>query len=85
MNQQIPNLFEGREAFVRLHERFVPNKLIHWRADHLSDERIPEVISDVVRGKRAQRGQTTAYICHHGKCSMPVVGELQWAARIDQL
>ena len=85
MNQQIPNLFEGREAFVRLHERFVPNKLIHWRADHLSDERIPEVIADVVRGKRAQRGQTTAYICHHGKCSMPVVGELQWAARIDQL
>jgi hypothetical protein len=43
------------------------------------------VTSAVLVGKVSQQRQTTAYVCQHGKCGMPIVGDREVSAMIEQL
>lgn len=60
---------------TRLHQRFLPNKVIHWRAAEVSDDDLPPATREVLKGKNFQRGEITAFVCQHGVCGAPVVGE----------
>ena len=76
---------DDREPIARLHRRFVPNKVIHWRTDGVSDQALPFATSSVLRGKNSMRGLTTAYVCEHGKCGLPLVGDQELMAMFERL
>lgn len=63
---------ESRELLRAIHQDFVPNKLVLVRSQWIpnSDENLPTELS-VLKGKPAQSGHTTVYVCKHGTCGMP--------------
>jgi uncharacterized protein YyaL (SSP411 family) len=75
----------SRRLIARLHQRFVPNKVIHWRAAGESDGQLSEATRTVLNGKVALRQQTTAYVCEHGKCGLPIVGDRAVSDLLERL
>ena len=54
------------------HQRFVPNKVVI----SVSSSVIPsDAVASLISGKSKIDNQPTLYICEHGTCSQPVVGE----------
>ena len=76
---------EGDEALTRLHQRFVPNKVVHQRDAAITDEQLPASTRSMLCGKSAQQGQTTVYVCQHGTCGVPLVGDAQIEAGLARL
>jgi uncharacterized protein YyaL (SSP411 family) len=70
---------------ARLHQRFVPNKIVHLREGAISDEQLPAATRSLLSGKSASQGQTTVYICQLGTCSAPLVGDAQIEDGLAQL
>jgi uncharacterized protein YyaL (SSP411 family) len=59
----------------RLHQRFLPNKVAHWRTKSVCDDELPPATREVLKGKSSVEGEITAFVCQHGVCGAPVVGE----------
>jgi hypothetical protein len=58
---------DGRQLLAVLRRRFVPARVVVWRADDDADEVLPPV----ARGRRAAAGRVTVYVCEQGTCRLP--------------
>ena len=68
---------EEESVLERLHQKFVPNKVVHRREADITDEQLPVATRSLLSGNLAQQGQTTVYVCQRGTCGVPLVGETQ--------
>jgi uncharacterized protein YyaL (SSP411 family) len=56
------------KALVRaVHDRYLPNKVVVYAADEVAETDIA-----LLKGKRRINGQSTAYVCEHYRCKLPV-------------
>ena len=49
------------------------------------DEQLPTATRSLLSGKSASQGQTTIYVCQHGTCGAPLVGDRQIEDGLAQL
>ena len=83
---RIPMIGQEFDATAqRMNRRFIPNKVVHWRDPGASDDELSAAISAPLRGKVSRQGQVTAYVCQHGVCGPPIVGEQNLNTMIDQM
>ena len=76
----------GNPTFLeQIHQRFVPNKVIHLRPAQISDVQLPVSIRDVLIGKTAVSDEPTAYLCQQGVCGPPVIGAAALSDAIARL
>ncbi len=68
-----------------LHQRFVPNKVVHRREAATSDETLPPATRSMLSGKTAINGEASLYICRFGACEPPAVGAVPIADVIERL
>jgi hypothetical protein len=57
-----------------LHQPFVPNKLIAFRAGGVSETDLPRPLTALLGGKASHGNDATVYVCEHGTCGSPLVG-----------
>ncbi|MEK6258382.1 MAG: thioredoxin domain-containing protein [Planctomycetota bacterium] len=76
---------EERRSLALLHQRFVPNKVVHQRDAAIADEQLPAATRSLLSGKSASQGLTTVYVCQHGTCGRPLVGDRQIETGLAQL
>ena len=57
-----------------LHQRFVPNKVVHRREATTTDESLPLSTRPMLSGKLAVNDDVSLYICRFGTCEQPAVG-----------
>ena len=65
---------EADDVLRRLHERFLPAKVIARRAAGTEEADVEDSLHPLLEGKRAVDGKTTLYVCQRGVCQAPVAG-----------
>ena len=68
-----------------LHQRFVPNKVVHLREATAPDQSLPPAIRTILSGKSAVNDDTSLYICRFGTCEQPAVGVTAITDAIERL
>ncbi|MCX7411162.1 MAG: thioredoxin domain-containing protein [Planctomycetales bacterium] len=72
-------------VLAELHQRFVPNKVVHLREATTLDESLPLSTRSMLKGKSAVNDETSLYICRFGTCEQPVVGTTAITVAIERL
>ena len=68
-----------------LHQRFVPNKVVHRREATTTDESLPLSTRPVLSGKSVVNGEASLYVCRFGTCEQPAVGTVAITDAIERL
>ena len=61
-----------------VYERYLPNKVVVGAADAQPESTIP-----LLKGKRRLNGRSTAYVCEHYRCKLPVTNAQDLAKQLD--
>ena len=69
----------------KLHQRFIPNKVVHRREATLADESLPLSTRPMLSGKSAVNDDVSLYICRFGTCEQPAVGTVAITDAIERL
>ena len=72
-------------VLAELHQRFVPNKVVHRREATTTDESLPLSTRSMLSGKSAINDDVSLYICRFGTCEQPVVGTTAITVAIERL
>ena len=73
---------EAEPFLVRLRSSYVPNRILAVAVEG-EDLKAQGELVDLLRGKVAQGGKATAYVCERGVCKLPTTDPDEFARQIQ--